>query len=194
MNLITKLFKNKLVVGTIIVFILGAGYYVYHKLGAKDATLEYRTAAVEKGTLTISVGSSGQVAGSGQVDVKSKASGDVVAVLAAEGQEVKAGTVLVRLDSLSAQKAVRDAVANLESAQLSLQKLHQAADGLSLLQAENTLTSAETAKTKDESDLKKTYEDGFNTVANAFLDLPGVLTGLHDILYTSSLNGNQNNV
>jgi len=149
----------------------------------------YVTALVEKGTLVASIAGSGQVSASNQVDLKPKALGDVVYVGVQNGQEVRAGTLIIQLDARDAQRAVRDAEANLLSAKLSLEKLKKPADKLALIQAENSLSRAKQAKQDAEDNLKKGYEDGFNTVANVFIDIPGIMTGLQDLLYLSTVYG-----
>ena len=89
------------------------------------------------------------------------------------------------------ERAVSDAEINLESAKLSLKKMQEPADELSVMQAENTLKKAGESKSEAEDDLKKAYEDGFNNVANVFLTLPSLMSGLDDILHghNSSLGG-----
>jgi multidrug efflux pump subunit AcrA (membrane-fusion protein) len=124
-----------------------------------------------------------------QVDVQAKASGDLYNVSIVAGQEIKTGAILAQINAKDALKTVRDAKANLDSAKLSLEKLKKPADELSILQAENALAQAQEAKQKAEDDLQKAYDDGFNTVANAFLDLPEIITGLNDILFGSELGG-----
>lgn len=174
-----------------LVVLLGGGYWGYATLTSNDGQTTYALAAVRRETITVTVSGSGQVSASNQVDVKPKASGDVTSVLVAKGQTVREGQVIAYLDSRTAQKAVRDAEANLQSAEISLQKLTQPTDELSLIQAQNNLAKAQETKTTAENDLSKSYEDGFTNVANAFLDLPTVMTGLQDILYKgdNSLGG-----
>jgi RND family efflux transporter MFP subunit len=82
----------------------------------------------------------------------------------------------------------------LETARLSLAKLQEPADALTLLQAENTLVRAQESKKQTEDDLKKSYESAYNDVSDAFLKLPDIMTGLHDILFTNSLNDSQDNI
>jgi HlyD family secretion protein len=184
-KLLAQLIKHKFTAGILLLVIAGGGYFGYTKIFSNDGAIRYATAQVQKGTLIVSISGSGQVSVSNQVDIKPKASGDIVYVGVKNGQEVKAGTLIAQLDARDAQKAVRDAETNLESAKLSLEKLKKPADALSILQAENSLAQAKESKQKAEDDLKKAYDDGFNTVANAFLDLPTVITGLHDILFSS---------
>jgi hypothetical protein len=87
-----------------------------------------------------------------------------------------------------------------------MDKLKQAADSYSLMQAENALTNAKTSleklklsqpvdyqtaidnKKKAEDNLNKTYEDTFNTISNVYLDLPTVMTGMDNILYGDDIS------
>lgn len=189
--------NKKIIFGVFTLLIIVAGYFGYKALKGGSAGASYVMAAVEKGALISSVSGTGQVASLSQVDLKAKVSGEVVSILIKSGDEVKTGAVLLQLDSSDTQKAVRDAENNLESAMLSLEKLKQPADELALLQAENGLLQAQQNQQKAQSDLAKSYEDGFNAVSNGFLDLPAVMAGLYDILYSynGSLGGSlQDNI
>jgi HlyD family secretion protein len=206
MNLIRKIFKRKILLAVVIVILAGSGYYGYQKLNLKETTTRYTLGKTTKETLITSVSGSGQVSVSNQVDIKSQVSGDVLSVKVKNGQEVKLGDILAQLDAQEAQKSVRDAQANLASAKLTLEKLKKPTDSYSLLQAENSLTSARDSleklklsqqteyqkagetKTKAEDDMVKSYEDAFNAIANAFLDLPNIMTKLNDILYSYEIS------
>jgi len=172
---------HKIASGVVAVLLVTGGYFGYRSLAGDDGEIRYVLAAAERGTLVVSVSGSGQVSSSNQVDVKPKASGDIIAVAVENGGEVRAGALLLQLDARNAQKAVRDAETNLESVRIALRKLEQPADTLSLLQAENSLTQSR-------NDLAKAYEDGFNAVSDAFLDLPTIMTGLNDILFSNTLS------
>ena len=193
--------RHKIISGIVILAGILGGYFSYTKIFNNNEAVRYATARVQKGALIVSISGSGQVSVSNQVDIKPKVSGSVVYVGVQNGQEVKAGSLIAQLDARDAQKAARDAEANLESAKLSFEKLKKPADALSILQAENSLTQAKDnltklklsqeityqktleSKQKAEDDLKKSYEDGFNSAANAFLDLPAIMTGLNDIFF-----------
>lgn len=177
-----------------VVLVVFVCYWTYKKIFPTVEQPRYMVAHVQKGTITATVSGTGQVSASNQIDLKAKASGDVVYVGVTEGQIVKAGTTIIQLDTQDAQKAVRDAKANLESAKISLQKIQQPADTLSITQAENALATAQQSQEKAASDLKKAYDDAFTAVSNAFLDLPTVVTGMKDTLYKSSYGGGQDNV
>ncbi len=158
-------------------------YWGYSSFFGSTAETKYVLAAVEKGNLIVSVSGSGQVSVSNQVDIKSKTSGDVVYVGVKNGQEVKAGALLVQIDTRDAQKTVRDAEISFEQAKLDLEKMK------GLTTSEGSIRGV---KEKAEASLEKAYEDGFNTVANAFLEYPAVMSGFQDILYSGNpgLGGN----
>ncbi|MCK9352257.1 MAG: biotin/lipoyl-binding protein, partial [Candidatus Pacebacteria bacterium] len=175
----------------VLIIVVIAGYYGFKKATDTSMQPRYVMAAVTKGTLISSVTGSGQVSASNQIDIKPKVSGDIVSISVKSGQTVKAGDIIARLDSTDAQKAVRDAQVSVETAQLSYQKLIAPNDALSELQWQNTLDKAKESKQSNEDDLQKTYDDGFNNVSNAFLQLPSIMTGLDQLLFNedNSLGG-----
>lgn len=186
------IFKHKKTSTVLLIIIVVGGYFLFKGKSAVPTT--YVLAAVEKGTLISSVTGSGQVSASNQVDIKAKTSGEVTVVSVKVGQEVKAGAFLAQIDASDALKALRDAQTALETAKLELEEVLKPADELTLLQAENSLIQAQQSQTTAEDNLAKAYEDGFNNVANAFLDLPTVMTGLNDILFSHTFSSSQANL
>jgi len=180
---IKKITEHKLVVGIVVVVLVGAGYFIFQKLNPPASVVKYSLSTVQKGTLINSVSGTGQISASNQVDLKPKASGDVLSVNVVEGQAVKTGNVLAYLNARDALKSVRDAQSNLESAKLSYAKFIQPADEITMLQAENAITTALDAKQKAIDNLNKAYEDGFNAISNAFLSIPTVISDLYDNMY-----------
>lgn len=179
----------------IILAVVGlSGYFGLNKIFPKAGTVRYVTAAVERGVLISSISGTGQVSASNQVNIQAKTSGDVVAVNVKAGQEVKAGDLLLSLNARETLKSVRDAQANLDAARISYEKLVKAADPLTVLQYENALTQAEESKSSAEESLIKAYEDGFNNVANAFLDIPSIMAGLDDMWYDYDFETNLQNI
>ncbi len=164
------------------VVLVGGGIAFAFTRGTKGET-RYVLATVARGSVITTVSGTGQVSTSNQVDVKPKVSGDVTAVMVKAGQTVRAGVALAYIDARDAQKAVRDAQVNLQSAQLSLDKLQKPTDALTLTQAQNSLARAQESKQTASDDLQKSYDDGYNTVSNVFLELPGIMTGLDDLLF-----------
>ena len=188
------LLKHKIIVGIVIVLLIIGGYFSLQALtGTKNET-RYVLDTVQKGTIISSVTGTGQVVVLKQLDMTPKASGQVTYVGVKNGQTVKAGTLIARLDTQTAAKAIRDAKANLESAQLSLTKLKKAADPLSLLQAQNALGQAQDNKVTAQNNLTKAYDDGYTTVSNAFLNIPTIITGLDSIINGTNLHVGQSNL
>ena len=177
-----------------IIAVLGGWYWAYASFSSDNGATRYILGVVEKGTIIASVSASGQVSASNQLDIQAKTAGEIVSVSVASGQQVSAGQLIVTIDPSDAQKAVRDAEANVESAKLSLEKLLKPAEGLQLIQSENTLAKAKESKQNAEDNLEKAYDDGFNNVANAFLDLPEAMSGLEDILVSNDASQNYDNL
>jgi HlyD family secretion protein len=186
--------KHKIISAIVFVLIIGLGYWIYGKYTGSKVKVSYVTSAVQKGTIITSVTGSGQVSSSNQVDLKAKVSGDITKVYVTDGQVVKAGDSIVQIDATAALKAVRDAQYNLDSANLAMQKLVQPADQLTLIQAQDALTQARQAKQNAQDDLIKTYEDSYNNISNAFLNLPNIVSGLHDVIYNYSFSTSQQNI
>jgi len=181
--------KHKFLSAGAFVLIAGTSYWGIGSIGNTSGDPTYALAAVEKGTLITSVSGTGQVSASNQVEIKPKVSGEILYVGVKNGDAVRAGTLIAQIDSTDAQKAVRDAETNLETAKLSYDKVVEPATSLEMLQAENAVTQAQT-------NLEKSYDDGFNSVSNAFIDLPSVMTDLNTVLFGTAVssNGGQTNV
>src|SRR3989339_102796 len=186
--------SHKILFGLIFIVLGMTSYYGYHKLTAAPAETRYVLAAVEKGTLISSVSGSGQVAVSNQVELKPRASGDIIYLNVKQGQKVNTGALIAQINAKDALKSVRDAEAGLASAELSMTKLKQPTDALTIMQAENTLESAKESKSSAETELLKDYEDGFTTVSDAFLELPTIVSGLDTVLNGNAFSSTQANL
>ncbi|HPS21232.1 MAG TPA: efflux RND transporter periplasmic adaptor subunit [Candidatus Paceibacterota bacterium] len=165
---------HKVVSIVILIVVLSIGFWAYKKVSNASDEVRYVTTNVEKGTIITSVSGTGQVSASNQVDLKAKASGDIVAIGVKSGQRVSKDTLIAQIDSGDMQKSLRDAELSLQSAKISLQK-----------------AEIQNSEENRSSDLQKAYEDGLTAVADAFLDLPTVITGVEDaILSEQSLSNN----
>lgn len=194
MTFFKKLLKRKLFWFFVILAGAIGGYFIYKSATATPATTRYVTAAATKGSISVSVSGTGQVASINQVDVKPNVSGTIVSLPVTQGQAVAAGALIASLDSRTAQRAVSDAQTNLETAKLSLQKALAPTDSLTLLQQQNSLIDAQNNLEQTKDNLDKAYDDGFTTVSNAFLNLPGTITGLQDVLMGNGATSSQWNV
>jgi RND family efflux transporter MFP subunit len=190
----------------ILIGVLGAGgYFGYQKYFASAAnTVKYVTSAAEIGSLVSSIGGTGQVLPSSQVELKPNASGKITRLYVKNGQTVKEGALILTIDSRDAVIGVNQARNSLSSAQLALKDLLAPDNALTLAQAENSLQKAKddlvklrftqeteasdriATKQKAEDALTKAYEDAYNTVADTFLDLPDIMNTLNAVL-----NGNE---
>jgi len=196
LQIFKKILSHKIILSlAILVLVAIGGFVAWQKFqGSKSGEVRYVTSPATKQTIVESISGTGQVSVSNQVEIKPEASGKAVSIGVQVGQEVKTGTLIAQLDATDALKTVRDAKASLESAQLSLEKLKQPADELSVTKAQNSLNQAEESKLNLETDLAKAYEDGFNDVSDAFLDLPTLMAGLEDVIYGEDLGSNQWNI
>ena len=99
----------------------GGGYYYYQNRAAGQSGLpEYTTVTAAKGEVTQAVTATGQLdAVGGPVEVGSQISGQIIKLYADFNTPVKAGQKLVELDPATYQQKLRQAEANLASAQAS---------------------------------------------------------------------------
>ena len=193
---ISKLIRKRKFISVIILLvIIGGGYFGYQRLSKNNDSVRYAIAAVEKGTLIVSVSGSGQVAVLDQIDIKPKVSGDITAINITKDQEVKEDQLLAVLDSTDAQREVSDAEIALESAKINLEELLSSPEAQSLLQAENALAQAErdlekakkdyeNIETDAERTLANAYEDGYSNVSTMFFKLSDYMKDLQDVLGT----------
>ena len=170
-----KLFitTHKIISIIILIVVIWAGYWIHGQLTSTTGEIKYTLSVVGKGTVIASVSGSGQVSTSSSIDLKPEVSGAVTYVGVNPGDQVYAGETLFSLDDIDAQKAVRDAEVNLQSAQLALDKLQ--------IQDSDENVSA---------DLAKAYGDGFNNVQAVQNDLTPTLDGINTILSQQNLSDN----
>ena len=101
----------------VVVAALAAGGYQYYSARAvaeeKAKEAPKATAVAAKGDLTISVAASGRVEPEREVEIKSKASGEVVRINADISDEVKQGMLLFKLDPVDEERSVKKLQATL---------------------------------------------------------------------------------
>jgi HlyD family secretion protein len=177
-------FGHKIISLIFIIILIAGGYYGFTKINNSDGQTRYILSSVSKGMIAISVSGTGQVAPEEEKIIKAKTSGEITYL----NPNVKPGATIAKwesiatIDTKSAQKAVQEAEESLESAQISLEKLIGADE------------SNPRNKQEAQEDLSKTYEDGYNTVSSAFLDLPTIMKDFNEILYTNTFNNYQENI
>lgn len=167
MNKLIKLISNHKIVSAIVLVVLVYGGYRWYisSSGGNVGVPRYVLQTVERGTLVTSVSGTGQISASNQFDVKSNVSGNIVLLGVSEGQNISAGILIAQLDATNAQKTVRDAEINLESAQLNFQQLQ--------------LSSV---------NMDKILSDAFTSISNTFLTLPGIINDAQQAIISDDLN------
>jgi HlyD family secretion protein len=115
--------KTILVPALLVAAIAAGGWWWADGRGAGSGPA-FRTAKVERGTLTATVAASGTLAPTVQVQVGSQISGQIQEVLVDFNDEVRKGQVIARLDPQSIEYRVRQAQADVEAAraQVSVQQ------------------------------------------------------------------------
>ncbi|MGH2453173.1 MAG: efflux RND transporter periplasmic adaptor subunit [bacterium] len=141
--------KRWWIVLIVIVLAAGGAYaLVSRRNAARSETPRWRTAAVTRGDLVVSVSASGSIRPIAEVDVRSRATGVVQAVLVAEGERVTQGQVLVQIADPDADAAVRSARAGVAGADARLRQVEAqsrataAQDEAQVRQAQATLDAA----------------------------------------------------
>ncbi|MEM2744424.1 MAG: efflux RND transporter periplasmic adaptor subunit [Nitrososphaerota archaeon] len=120
-----KIFKNKLFLLFIIASIFVGGYYIYKKLIIKKNNNLFAIAQVTKGSIQKTVSGSGNIVSIESFDVRSQVSGKIIYLPFKEGDLVKRGVLLAKIDSTDLEKQIRDLEFNLESQKINLEKLLQ---------------------------------------------------------------------
>jgi HlyD family secretion protein len=103
----------------------------------------YQAIPVARRDIVVSASASGVIEPITTVDVKSKASGEVVAVYVETGQAVQKGQPLVRIDQRQPLNALRQAEANLEVAKAQLANAEAQLKRAEELHASNAITDQE---------------------------------------------------
>lgn len=121
-----------------------------------------------------------------KVDLAAESSGRVSGVLVSVGRQVAAGDTLVRVDDTDLRIQLQRDQLELRRAELALEEAQKgSAEDVT---SQNDLARAYEAKINAEADLKQALDEGFNFVADAFLDLPTIVTTLRDIQNHSYLS------
>ena len=107
-----------------IIVVVAIAYYLWWPSDSADngrnGATRTSTSVIKKGNLTIAVNSTGVVEPILTVDLKSKASGEIIELPIEEGDIVEEGQLIARLDATTTKNAYDQAAADLEVARSSL--------------------------------------------------------------------------
>ena len=138
----------KKVVVTVVVLILGIGLifggYMAFARGRTAEEQDLRKVVVERGDVVVTVSATGAIAPRSQLNLSFETMGKVAEVLVEEGQTVKAGQLLARLDAEQLEFALRTAENNLLIQQVLRDEALAGADEHDLAVAQADLTIAQT--------------------------------------------------
>jgi RND family efflux transporter MFP subunit len=139
LNIMKKLAKKKSF-WILLVLILGVIILIFYFTRPKAPV--YVMEKVQRGNLVQTVSETGMIESASAIDLNFKGSGTLSAVNVKEGDSVKAGNVLARLDSGSLAISARQSQANLDMAQANLNKLLAGASAEDLKVTEETVNNA----------------------------------------------------
>ncbi|OHA43639.1 MAG: hypothetical protein A3G04_01130 [Candidatus Taylorbacteria bacterium RIFCSPLOWO2_12_FULL_44_9] len=159
---------HKIMSVVILLALIGMGYGMVRAFGSDSGETRYVLATVERGNIVASVTGSGQVSSSYQVDLKTKASGDLTTLNMKTGQEVAEGAVVANVNARDALQNVRDMQTDLTSAKISLEKAK--------------ISTIDTKKEAEET-LEKAYQNGYGTLTDTFTDYSNVIDEIRNIYY-----------
>jgi len=110
---------------------------------SSTATGAEATATVTRGNIEQTVSASGNVGAERQATLAFQSSGPVIEVMVEEGQQVKAGQTLARLDTTSLEQQIASAQASLNTAQARLKQAQEPPSAEELASAQATLDNAQ---------------------------------------------------
>ena len=168
------------------VLVLGAsGYWWYSTRPSSDPTEEMfrRTAVARRGDMVVSISATGRIDPIEKVEVKSKASGEIIELPIEEGDLVKRGDLIARLDRRTAQNDYDQVQADFSVAEVTVRQRERELKRLQTLY-ENKLAS--------ESELdnaKLAYEQANSSMVRARAALSTVDERLRDTEIRSPIDG-----
>jgi HlyD family secretion protein len=181
-KLFNKMFKHKILTLLAAAALLVAGIFIYQG-NSEETLVRYVTAAVEKGSIVISVSGSGQISALEETDIKSEVNSAVSNIYVKKGQEVTAGQLVAVLDKSDLEDELEDAELAYDSAKEDLESLTNP-DEDDIKDAEDALADAKEAELDAEDAIAESYEDAFNDLSSTFLDLAEVVDYAKNILYS----------
>lgn len=126
--------KKGIVFGTIgTAVVAGLAGFVLLRQSPDDRAATMQTARIQRGDLVETAAASGTITPDVQVEVKSRASGEVIDLAVKPGDRVEEGKLLVRLDPIDEERAVRESRASLSAARA---RVSQAKASLTIARAE----------------------------------------------------------
>jgi HlyD family secretion protein len=147
----------------------------------------FQLATVRRGSIVSSVSGIGQVLPSRQLDLRPGATARVSSIPVANNDKVKAGQLILQLDSKDIQRTIRDSETALKNASLAY-KNAVTQNKISLSQASSSISQAKGVKKTSESTLAKASQDAYSAVSSSVADINGALQTLSSLQKSGSLS------
>jgi HlyD family secretion protein len=183
--------SHKIISGLVGVAVIVGSWYWYSIAATPSAVSRYVVQNATLGTVISSVSGSGQMQAATTVAVKPQTSETVTKVYVAVGQHVAQGQILVQLDTANEAKALSQAKISLQSAQLSLAKLEEAAATTTIQQDQDAITQAQESLIMASTTLARDYQSGFDSLSTAFVDFQNIMIALQNFVQGNDINKSQ---
>ena len=140
-------------IAVVIVVVVAAsvGYGIYAR---NRGVIAVQASRVVKQDLTQTVSANGEIKPKKYVNISANTMGRIVELAVKEGDHVREGGLLIRLDSIQTDAEVQSAQASLEAAQAELEGM-----AASLKSAEATINSAKAEVKRSEADLTRAMQN-----------------------------------
>lgn len=141
--------KRRLAIILVVALVLGGGGFFVFKNSQKANTKEQTT--VKKGTVTKELVLTGEISATEYANLKFLTSGELNQIYVKEGQAVKKGQILGKLDTKTLNATYEKALSDLRSAEATVEKVHDDVkdhDSNETFTQKETRTAAEAAKDK----------------------------------------------
>jgi len=185
-----NLFQKKYIIPVLILLLVG--YFTCAKIFKKENGERYVLAKITKETISVSVSGSGNVEAENEIDLKSEVSGKISEILCKEGDRVKKGDTLIKLDSEDAkeqvdlaQRTVEDAEKSLANAQKNISDAESALNDAKV-SLENLQKNYEKAKRDLDNSLKTTYKNTLDSLSVFYNDAQSMFSEIEGMFKNSS--------
>lgn len=190
-----KFYKRKLFWTAIIIIILIIGGVSYAMIAGKSANkTTYTTEEVKIGKLSQTVSATGAVESAHEIEMNFKASGKITAINVKEGDDVKSGQILAKIDDATTQTSIKQARANLASAQASLARVRAGASAedirLSEQQYFNAKSTLDSLKIESQLQIDSLKDKNIDSLNNSAVLSKVALDRINTLMLDETLNRN----
>ena len=166
-----KILKNKWLWVIIIIAIIG-GAFAYYRISGSKPAIQYTTEDVTRGNLIQTVTATGEVDSAHDINLSFRQSGRLAEINVEEGNLVKAGQVLAKINSSAIQAQIDQAKANVRAAQANLEQIKAGASAedinvsqAQVQKAQSDLTNLQSQRDEQVAALRAKTIDNLNNLS-----------------------------